>query len=301
LKKGPDFKSRLHGTLNVLGPNPRQRLDGHVWEDDPSDVYFPVRRAVLLRSLLGLMSGKHQADRLEMDAGLLSALLETGHYTYGSRSFEKIVTALQAASARGFHRSALPPDEVLTMNVTELDDFKRALDQPLAFQKHADEIAAAIHARWMDVADRGNAFRVAFDALDEEQKNDNRAAAWRMPTILGLVGLEFVPLHDPRDPAPDAADILNEHLEFLADEEHRGWMAVRIANGWRRIDRTSDSALKKQHRATRMHDCLVPYAELSKQEKDKDRQAIQWYPDAATLVNFKIVGRVRPTSKKARD
>ena len=40
----------------------------------PADVCFPVRRAILLRSLLGLMDERNAATRLEMDPGLLAAL-----------------------------------------------------------------------------------------------------------------------------------------------------------------------------------------------------------------------------------
>ena len=59
LKKGPDFKSRLTTCLNVLGPNPRQLFNAEMaakghnpWYDDPADIEYPVRRAILLRGLL---------------------------------------------------------------------------------------------------------------------------------------------------------------------------------------------------------------------------------------------------------
>ncbi|MBE3133608.1 MAG: hypothetical protein IMZ55_09045, partial [Acidobacteria bacterium] len=128
LKKGPDFKSRLHGFLNVLGPNPRQRFNGTSWEDDPADVCFPVRRAILLRSMLGFMTEGASGQRLEMDPGLVASLLEIGQYRHGSRSFEKIADALKQSARHGFHRSALPSDEVLAMNVDPLERFKQLLD-----------------------------------------------------------------------------------------------------------------------------------------------------------------------------
>ena len=295
LKKGPDFKSRLHGFLNVLGPNPRQRFNGHAWEDDPTDVCFPLRRAILLRSMLGLMTDGSSGKRLEMDAGLLAALLEVGHYRHGSRSFEKIADALKQASTRGarrgFHRSSLPSDEVLAMNVDSLVRFKHLLDHSALIQPHAPLLAAAIHARWLESAAPENIFKKVFEDLPAEAKGDNLAAALRIPDILALVGLDLVPADDSRPPVEGVDQILANHLETMADEEHRGWMEVRLKNGWRPCDRTDDPQARKAQRQARMSDCLVPYAALPKDEQDKDRGTILWYPKAAALVGFKIVAK----------
>ena len=289
LKKGPDFRSRLHGTLNVLGPNPRLRFNGRTWEDDPTDVCFPVRRAVLLRSLLRMMDPKHESDPLAIDTGLLSALLEVGHYRYGSRSFEKIVLGLAGAKG-GYQRSALPSDEVLEMNVKDLAAFKRVLDQPLEFQRHAELLAAAIHARWLNLAAEKNAFRVEFEKLAPEPQNDNRAAASRVPAILSLVGLELVEQEDPRPAVASPNVMLTHHLERLAEAEHAGWMDVRLKNGWTYIEH-AEEPLQGRNRAARMHDCLKPYSDLPQKEKEKDREAIRWYPEMAKLAGFKIVAK----------
>ena len=57
--KVPDFKSRLAGFLDVLGPNRR----------DSNDLTYPVRRALMLRFHLGIAEKAH----LTIDSGLLSA------------------------------------------------------------------------------------------------------------------------------------------------------------------------------------------------------------------------------------
>ncbi|MGE3840292.1 MAG: AAA family ATPase [Vicinamibacterales bacterium] len=292
LKKGPDFKSRLHGCLNVLGPNPRQRFNGTEWEDDPTDVCFPVRRAVLLRSLLGLMDAKHGRDRLTMDAGLLASLLEVGHYTHGSRSFEKLLQSLKQTANDGYRRSGLPTDEVLAMNVKEYGEFKAILDQASAFQKHADALAAAVHARWLVKADRENTFRRAFQELPEEVKGDNRAAALRIPAILALLGLELVPADDERAPVADFEAFLEPDFpDMQAEEEHIGWMDLRLRNGWKPTAFAIDDKQRQKDRAARLHDCLIPYKELPDAQRGKDVDAVLWYPSAAALVGFKIVAK----------
>jgi len=46
LLKGPDFISRLHGFLNVLGPNPREIRQRQHLVPDPADITWPIRRAL---------------------------------------------------------------------------------------------------------------------------------------------------------------------------------------------------------------------------------------------------------------
>jgi hypothetical protein len=101
MAKGPDFKSRLAGFLDVLGPNPRQVYSDETagagldpWVDDPTDLDYPVRRAILLRCMLELIKEKEN-DLLAIDHGLLTALLETSHYQNGARSMEKLVSQMK--------------------------------------------------------------------------------------------------------------------------------------------------------------------------------------------------------------
>ncbi|MBP1635429.1 MAG: hypothetical protein H6Q10_2003 [Acidobacteria bacterium] len=290
LKKGPDFKSRLHGYLNVFGPNPRQRFNGAAWEDDPGDVCFPVRRAILLRSMLGLMDERNGARRLEMDPGLLAALLET-RYKHGSRSFEKIVAALRQGGGGEYRRSALPSDEVLEMNLVDAADFKRLLARRGVLQPHAAALAAAVHAQWLQSAGPESHFRQAFGELSPEIRGDNVAAALRMCDILSLAGLELVPEDDPRPALPGVDRVLANHIETLAEEEHRGWMDVRLKNGWRLCEPAKDAGQRKRQRAERQSDCLVRYDELPEGEREKDRGTIRWYPKAAALAGLKIVAK----------
>jgi hypothetical protein len=104
-KKAKDFRSRLAGYLNVLGPNPR----------DGEDITFPVRRAVLLRMKLGVKPGK----KMIIDPGLLAAFLKIKEYKHGSRSLEKIAEQVRLASRtkEEFTRSDLPSQSQLDLHV----------------------------------------------------------------------------------------------------------------------------------------------------------------------------------------
>lgn len=71
------------------------------------------------------------------------------------------------------------------------------------------------------------------------------------------------------EPAPaDTSRIeLSEDLkslgEALAKNVHEVWAAGRIADGWTRGPRNDE---------LKQHPCLVPYEELSEEEKDYDRR-----------------------------
>ncbi len=295
LKKGPDFISRMHGSLNVLGPNPRQVFDyiDDAWKDDPSDVCFPVRRAILLRVWLGLMKPKSNCKRLNIDHGLLAALLDAGHYMYGARSMEKIVATVKLTtdklgSGASYQRSALPSDEILDMNVKEADIFRDTLDGPGDFQAHIENIARGTHAAWVKKVDRKNAYNKGFDELSEEAKADNFEAAKRIPYLLGLVGLALSK-DENHSTISNVSEILENQMELLAEEEHNAWMDVKIANGWTRAPITADKEEKKKYRANRQHDCLIPYAELSENYKELDRLNIRNIPVMAEVAGYKIV------------
>ncbi len=116
LKKAPDFKSRLAGYINVLGPNPR----------DGEDITYPVRRALLLRVHLGIEDLNVVP---KIDAGLLNAFLRIEAYRHGSRSLEKIAEQVRLNSRTGeFTRSDLPAHSQLELHVNA-DRFLELVEQ----------------------------------------------------------------------------------------------------------------------------------------------------------------------------
>jgi len=290
LLKGPDFISRIHGSLNVLGPNPKKSSVTADLRNTTStqDVSFPLRRAILLRALLGIKG----SCRLEMEAGLLAAFLEVGEFTNGARSFEKICLSLKAAAAKNgpFMPSHLPSDAVLAMNVTDLDEFKALLRRDEAFQHLAEKLAPAIHLSFLSLADRNNPNKTDYENLTAETKADNMAAARRIPWLLGLAGLYITDADAPGALShEEVMDILDDRLilELLAEEEHDLWMALKQENGWRVGDRDN---------MKRFHGALIPYKRLPQKESDKDHANIQGIPERVALAEFAIVNR-KPKAK----
>jgi RyR domain len=288
LAKGPDFRSRLDGYYDVLGPNQRMLPGNPDSPDDPdvpdpTDICHPVRRALLIRAKL---DGKSK-DRLDIDPDLLSALLEVERYKHGARSLEKLVAPLKSAG-RPIRRSSLPPPARRAMHVN-LDKFNAILDRNTGYRMSEiiEKLAESIHAEWRtNTKDKKAAhLDVPYAQLAPIDQEDNRAAARRIPDVLALIGLGLVPQADAKS-AKRLTDkeiklYIEARIELLAEAEHDGWMAQRTKNGWR-YGTPRDNARK-------LHPLMVPYGDLPPDEKDKDRGAVRRYPAQAKAAGFKIV------------
>ncbi|RAH54270.1 hypothetical protein BO85DRAFT_379811, partial [Aspergillus piperis CBS 112811] len=77
------FKSTLQGHVNILGPSQLGPED---------EVYFPIRRAILLRSMLERIFDFDKGKLIDMDDGVLNALLFTSSVLHGARSLESILS-----------------------------------------------------------------------------------------------------------------------------------------------------------------------------------------------------------------
>jgi hypothetical protein len=143
-----------------------------------------------------------------------------------------------------------------------------------------DTVAAAIHETWRARSHaEGWSMQPRLDRpyaeLGEPDKDDNRAAARRMSEVLAVAGLTL----DEDATKPAAA--LPTDLEAMAEAEHNGWMAQRARAGWS-WGATRDDAAKH-------HPSMVPYAQLSEREKEKDRSNIRHYPAFAARAGYHIV------------
>jgi hypothetical protein len=289
LAKGPDFKSRLDAALNVLGPNPVQKerpkrnskaADEGPFRDDP---FCPIRRAIMIRGQLGCEPNEY----LDIDNGLLTALLEVSSYKHGARSLDKLLAPLKAARKEGrpARRSLLASPRHLQMYV-DADEFYKLCDRDDQFRQSdiVERIAPAIHEGWRDIARREKwkpTYDVPYAELAPPQMRANEAAARRMPDILALVGLHLV-----RGAATAAEEKavrrhLELHIELLGEAEHEGWMSHQRSEGWRYAEKRDDQA--------KLHNCLVPYRELSEKDRNKDRNSVLHYPDFARRAGWKIV------------
>lgn len=264
--KGPDFLSRIKGFVDILGPDP----SGRGGEPDP---YFIIRRAVLLRSILGrharpIFERAAGAQRARIDPGVLRAFLHVSAYKHGVRSMETIVAMSRMSGKRQFERSSLPPAAQLDLHV-DGGEFMRLAQQIDLPAELIERLAEAVHqvfcdhvkaagyrpgARSDERAKTHSSLR-PFARLPHEEQEQNRGNARDIPAKLSTIGY-FVTQAHRGQPAPRFAA---EDLERLAEMEHDRWMAMKLRDGWRWAARTD-----KTHK---LHQDLLPWRALSAEER----------------------------------
>ncbi len=282
LKKGPDFISRLSGYLDIAGPNQRKVKEGSL-----PDREYPVRRALLIRSALDLKDKPLQIER-----GLLTALLSVGSYRNGARSLTKLVSFIHDRGGFPLRRAFLPPDEILALHVESVKDFHQITRKYAEFYAQADALGPILHKDYLESlktltpekrAKKPN--DMPWDKLPADVKESNYAAALRIPEILELAGLT---LAEGEGSSAEVDKILAENLEMMAEAEHGGWEEQKRIAGWMYSSRRDDDLLR--------HNCLVSFNSLSPDDKVYDHNTIKKYPDYAREAGYKIVPAPKPST-----
>jgi hypothetical protein len=285
--KGPDFVSRLKGYINVLGPNPVKGV--------APDPYFILRRAILIHSILKrsnpqLFGKQNGREILNIDPGVLRAMLRIDGYTHGARSIESIIAMSQLTGKTGFKRSSLPPEPQLDLHV-DGRRFLSLVQQVELDGQMLEDLAEVAHAVFYEgMVSRGYQYGpkkddtrkthpalVPYDELPEALKEANRLNARDIPAKLAVAGYIMIPARSNEPPFnfPDGS------LEQLAEQEHERWMQVKLADGWT-YGATADDARK-------LNPCLVPWKDLPEAEKKKDRDLVRGIPEILARAGYAIV------------
>jgi hypothetical protein len=305
--KGPDFKSRLKGFINILGPNP---------QEGTYDPYFIIRRAILLNSILHRNAPQIYTSAFQMEDNLLDAFLETQVYLHGVRSMESIVNMSQLAGKTRFERSCLPPISQLNLHVIGWEFMARV--QKLKFEGEAlDKLARAVHEDFCEylraegtvygpkIDDKAhppthNALK-PYDELQESDRIQNVQNALSIPGKLVRCG--YVMIHARTNEPPLVFP--EKDLDLLAEEEHNRWVKAKIAQDgrWHYAPETRKDQFE--------HNCLLPWDKVSEErlaqvfsaeeravmgrealpetEKNKDRKLIQRIPNILARVGYTVI------------
>jgi len=295
----------------VLGPNRRVlvtkkkgKSGGVRWTDstDSQDIFYPVRRAFMIRAELGCKSD----EKLAIDPGLLKGLLQVKNYEHGARSISKVVEPLRAARPGAIHLSRLGPRQQLALHVDATDFLTlcRTVSSAQAAKgswdsANRESVAEAIHETYRRMGAEEGWLKtendIDYQHIVEFYKRSNRAAADRMQDTLALVGLTLEPGSNTVDEREQVRLDIEHNLELLADAEHEGWMAWHLNQGWEYGPKKPDTNLSLEPKAEeKTHPCLKPYTTLSAVDRNKDRDSIRHYLDFAKAAEMKIVRQPRP-------
>lgn len=72
-----------------------------------------------------------------------------------------------------------------------------------------------------------------------------------------------------------------DEMEQLAEAAHKIWMDGKIRDGW-----TYGPAIDK---SAKIHNCLVPYGQLSEGDKESDRDMVRGIPRILAAAGYRIV------------
>lgn len=327
--KVPDFISRLKGSVDILGPNPRGK-------DPAADPDHIIRRAILLRSFLEkyalhLFQPPDRKGRLQIDSGVLRAFLSVPHYKHGARSMESIVAMSFLAGKTRFERSALPSEAQLDLHVTGraflalvqqilAGDYDPEDDEEAAMKAKDDEIvellARAVHEQFCakrraegyvygPVTDekatpKTHSALQPFEKLPPHEQEQNRNNARDIPARLARFNYVMTPARG-NEPAFVFQD---EEVEELARKEHERWEGEKRRAGWHfgplrdstkleHPDLLPWNALSREELAA--HDFYrdeptdIAGMQLSETAKGKDRETVAATPFILARMGFTIV------------
>lgn len=285
--KGPDFLSRLKGYVNIMGPN-------QVHQGQSGDPYYVLRRAILLRSLLWrqfrtLFAKRNGTDVLNIDAGVLNALLLVGRYRHGARSMESILSMSQLAGKSSFERSSLPPESQLDLHVNGLE-FLALVQQIILTRDLLEKLSASAHEIFCE-AKKADGFTygpeksqerkthpllIPYEDLPEWAKESSRVNVRFIPQKLAAAGYIMIPARSNQPalefPGPD--------LEKLAQLEHELWMAAKTAAGFAPGKPTPEKPKRNEY--------LVDWGNLSEDIKEIDRNLVRGIPQILARAGYAI-------------
>lgn len=274
--KGPDFISRLKGYLNIQGPNP-------VREGEQS---YLIRRAMLLRSMIsrGAKQLLDEHGHIRIDDTILHALLTTSTYKHGARSIEFFISMSPIGQTNAWHAALLPPKTQMNIHV-DAEEFVMqmsilTLSNKLAMLSHNMYVETYLQAN--PEASMGSTDTlVPWSQLSSTYQESNVA---QIRFHLDRFKQSSIGIRHSITPGYTFR-FHEEDIEILAQAEHDRWMNERLKNGW--------IYAKLRDNQQKHHPALIPWEQLSEDEKQKDRDVILKTPILLKEVGFELFYKTR--------
>lgn len=287
--KGPDFLSRLRGTLDIPGLDLNPKFDAY----GPTDA-FPCEAAIMLRraNILAFQLGQKAPDLQDASKSyqisdyVVRALIHLPRFEHGNRSFEALLEMSRLIGQQRFTPSLLPSlgQAGLHANAVQLMQLLGA-----DYSEGREAIARSIHAAYLDElgakCDPTQPAHRDWKKLTEFYRDSNFRQADHIAAKLQRVGLWF------RKPIPGASteakakEILQKNKEMLAEMEHDRWVAEKRRAGW---IAAADTRAESRNNALLLHNCIFPWKDIPEDIKDFDRTAVEKIPEYLKKAGYEI-------------
>ncbi len=293
--KGPDFLSRLRGTLDIPGLDLNPPFDPY----GPVEA-FPCKGAILLRraGILAFQLGEkapHLRDcnlTLQVSDSVLRSLLHLPRFEHGNRSFEAMLDMSRLSGSNRYTSALLPAASHAGLHA-DPNHLGQLLSTDYPFPAADREtIAKAIHANYVAqrkatlAADASEPALKPWAEISSDLQESNREQADDIAIKLRTAGLWFRKAIPGIPPAADFQKQLEGFVETLAESEHDRWVAEKRRQGWiaaRDMDRASRNDF------LRLHNFLFRWHELSAETKDLDRAPVRALAGLLAAAGYEIV------------
>ena len=256
--KGPDFASRVKGTIDIAGPNRRNE----------SDSAYILRRALLLRSLCerdDRLKENVKNEKTFIDGNILRAMLYVPEYKHGARSMETVLKMSKIENGVWLP-SGLPMGNQMSVHLNDRK-FTDILLIKVIEQSLEGRIAQEIHKKFVEYMTGKQEKRPnvkPWEELSIEFKLSNLNQARSYHDKLALIKCEMTLKDEKREAI---AEFTEDEILPMAKQEHQRWMDEKTEDGWV-YDEIRDDA--KKH-----HDCLKEWDKLSEEVQDRDKKPVR--------------------------
>lgn len=207
-----------------------------------------LRLAKILVSVLDKLSDQDEVNNLQVIAiDPPGGTVLSDFFVYGTHKYKFHIFSL-------FSRDGLGVNSVVVRSL--LSD----LDDSVSIQIHEAYRQKDLELLKHNPEHNLHPNSVEWSALPENIREANRAVSDHLEIKLRAVGLKF------SHTKTQNIELSDEQIETMAAMEHRRWWADRSLNGWRFAEERDDINL--------LHPNMVPYAELSEADKQKDRDSV---------------------------
>lgn len=261
-------------TVALVGPDSEMQrstlLTRMPWLDQGCDLRVSPPLGSLAPPAVAIVCGLPDAEAIAAGTGLARDL----------RDGRVIVEVSDAAVASALERTQLDHSriELLAAGGVALGRslFEASGIEIVARAKHADYVA---RERQRGATTVDNPSMVDWDLLPESLRESNRRYAESVASKLAAVGATLAPL----DASAATSDLTlgQDLLEQLAIGEHDRWVRDLRADGWHHT-----SGAKAPER--KLHPLLVPWAELSEGEREKDRDGFRALPALLARAGYQL-------------
>lgn len=185
---------------------------------------------------------------------------------------KKLDVVLTLVNPNGILSKWYSPKNLQNIQLHKFNIIEESFTKEALISEKLDELAKIIHADYLSKIEQLNPEKDShqpWDLLPLDFKNQNREQADHIFVKLRILG-------DNKNLDELFKNIAPDQIELLAEIEHNRWWAHMVLSGWTYNKTRND--LKKQHTD------LIPYAELSEETKEYDRNTIKNIPKLLALL-----------------